>query len=153
MVLFATLACGGPFGCRRPLGASRSREAGAADAGWCARNAPDPKASKGQMARALLRGSSIYVQLDSRQRGVLVPEGHRDKNQLVLQIGYDLPNPIPDLDISGDGFSGTLSFHHEPYFCRVPWSAVYGILDEKGRGGVWYGSVPQELRCEESAPP
>jgi hypothetical protein len=148
MVLFSILACTGAIACKRPLGLT-SRRDGGADAGWCARNGPSPAVSKRQMADALLQGSPIYVHLDSRREDVVVPEEHKGKNQLVLQIGYDLPNPIPDLEISGDGFSGTLSFHHEPFLCRVPWSAVYGLVDEHGKGGIWYTSVPQDLRCAE----
>jgi hypothetical protein len=148
-VLFALLAYPGAMACTRPHGVTGNRDAGGANAAWCATSAPDPEVSKREMASALLKGSSIYVHLDPRRNEVLVPKEYRDKYQLILQIGYALPLPIPDLELSEEGFSATLSFHHEPSFCRVPWSAVYAMVNEEGKGGAWYTSVPQELRCKE----
>jgi hypothetical protein len=148
--LTAILACPGAAGCKRPFGAIGRHDVGAGDAAACFQKAPTPAMSKPVMARALLDGSAIYVYLDSRRKNVVVPAEHQGENMLVLEIGYHLALPIPDLEISEDGFSGTLSFHHQPFFCRVPWSAVYGIFDEeRRRGGVWYSRVPQELRCAE----
>ncbi|MBM4376576.1 MAG: hypothetical protein FJ095_15950 [Deltaproteobacteria bacterium] len=98
---------------------------------------------------ALLEGPSVYVHLDPRREGVVVPKWFMNQPQLVLQVGLNMAVRIPDLDVNEDGVSCTLSFNRSPFWCHLPWSAVYGLVGEDSRGMVWPDDVPTEL----SGPP
>ncbi len=103
---------------------------------------------KDEVLHALLREGSVFVHLDPRHEGVVVPRWLAGQPQLVLQIGLNLPIPIPDLHIDEQGWQGTLSFQRTPFTCEVPWNAVYALLGEDGRGMVWPDALPPELREE-----
>src|SRR5262249_11337100 len=53
--------------------------------------------------------------------------------------------PIPDLRLDDDGMSCTLSFSRAGFFCVVPWSTVFAMVGEDGRGMVWPDDVPAEV--------
>lgn len=101
---------------------------------------------KPEVALALLQTSpSVYVHLDPRAEGVVVPQSFKRQPQLVLQIGMNMVVAIPDLDVGDDELSCTLSFNRRPHFVRLPWSAIYGLIGEDGRGMIWPESVPPEV--------
>ena len=83
---------------------------------------------------ALLEGPSLFVHLDPRRTGVVVPKWFLGQPQLVLQVGLNMPIPIPDLRVDDDGLSCTLSFSRSPFWCNVQWSAIYALVGEDGRG-------------------
>jgi stringent starvation protein B len=95
----------------------------------------------------LLRGS-VFVHLDPRRPGVLVPARLRSQAQVVLQVGLDMPVPIPDLRIDEDGVFGTLSFKGVPFACFVPWAAVFALVGEDAKGMVWHSDMPPEIAAE-----
>ncbi len=97
----------------------------------------------------------MFIHLDPRRPDVLVPRGFMGQPQLVLQVGLNMAIPIPDLRIEDFGISCTLSFNRSPFWCRIPWSAVYALVGEDGRGGVWADDVPPEIQQQKpgSAPP
>ncbi|MGB5365778.1 MAG: hypothetical protein WBN14_05890, partial [Polyangiales bacterium] len=68
--------------------------------------------------------------------------------QLVLQIGFDMPVPIRDLEVDAEGVYGTLSFNRTPFTCQIPWEAVFALAGDDGRGMVWPDSMPQEITEE-----
>lgn len=103
---------------------------------------------KRHVARELLVKGSVMVHLDPRRDGVAVPLWLRKQPQLVLQIGLDLPVPIPNLLVDDAGVEATLSFNRTPFFCRVPWDAVFALVGEDGQGLVWPDSFPTEIRHE-----
>ncbi|MEM1417519.1 MAG: ClpXP protease specificity-enhancing factor SspB [Myxococcota bacterium] len=103
---------------------------------------------KRDVARGLLLRGWVYVHLDPRHADVRVPLWLRQQPQLVLQVGLDMPVPIPDLKVDGDGVSGTLSFNRSPFHVVVPWDAVYALVSEDGPMMVWPSSLPPELRAE-----
>jgi hypothetical protein len=100
------------------------------------------------VARALLLRGSLFVHLDPREGDVAIPEWLRDQPQVVLQVGLDMPIPIPDLRVDDRGISGTLSFNRSPFTCRVPWRAVFALVGDDGRGMVWPESMPAEIIAE-----
>ena len=104
-----------------------------------------PLPPKKEVALALLERSSVHVHLDPRAPGVLVPLAFKTQPQLVLQVGLNMPVPIPDLRLDEEGFSCTLSFNRSPFHCVVPWSSVYAMVGEDGRGMVWPDDVPAEV--------
>lgn len=100
---------------------------------------------KMDVLNALLEHTSVLVHLDPRPPEVLVPNWFKKQPQLALQIGLNLPLPIKDLEITEHGVSCTLSFSRTPHFCSLPWSAVYALVGENGRGMVWPDDIPPEV--------
>jgi hypothetical protein len=41
--------------------------------------------------------------------------------------------------------SCTLSFNRAPFYCVVPWSSVFAMVGDDGRGVVWPEDVPAEV--------
>ncbi len=114
-----------------------------------------PLPPKKEVALHLLEASeSVFVHLDPRQNGVLVPKWFTNQPQLVLQIGLNMPLPIPDLRVEDTGISCTLSFNRSPFWCRLPWSAVFALVGQDRRGMVWPDDVPPEIahQIQGSAP-
>lgn len=104
--------------------------------------------AKKDVARALLLRGSVFIHLDPRRPGVLVPARLRSQAQVVLQVGLDMPVPIPDLRIDEDGVFGTLSFKGVPFTCFVPWGAVFALVGEDAKGMVWHQDMPSEVAAE-----
>jgi stringent starvation protein B len=100
---------------------------------------------KKDVALALLERSNVDVYLDPRAEGVVVPPQFRREPRLILKIGLNMPVAIPDLRVDDDSMSCTLSFSRSPFFCVVPWSCVFAMVGDDGRGMVWPDDVPQEL--------
>jgi hypothetical protein len=108
----------------------------------------DSASAKQEFAIALLQESSVFVHLDPRREGVIVPGWLKKQPQLVLQVGLNLAVRIPDLDIGELAICCTLSFNRSPFFCRVPWSSVFGLVGEDGRGRIWPEDVPLEIAAQ-----
>lgn len=104
--------------------------------------------SKIDVARLLLTRGSVFVHLDPREASVVVPQWYRTEPQLVLQVGFNMPVPIPDLRVDENGIYGTLSFNRSPFTCSVDWDAVFALAGDDGRGMVWPDSVPYEISQE-----
>lgn len=100
---------------------------------------------KKDVALALLEQATVLVHLDPRGEAVHVPAWFKRQPQLVLQIGLNMPKPIPDLSVDDAGISCTLSFSNTPYFCQLPWASVYALIGASGRGMVWPDDVPKEV--------
>lgn len=104
-----------------------------------------PLPPKKEVALALLERSSVHLHLDPRVDGVIVPPWFKKQAQLVLQIGLNMPVPIPDLRLDDDGMSCTLSFNRSPFHCMVPWSSVFAMVGDDMRGMVWPDDMPPEV--------
>jgi stringent starvation protein B len=104
-----------------------------------------PLPRKKAVALDLLERTSVYVHLDPRRPGVIVPQGFLKQPQLVLQIGLNMAIQIPDLDVGEEGITCTLSFNKRPHYCSLPWSAIYALIGEQGGGMVWPEDVPAEV--------
>src|SRR5688572_19427366 len=109
-------------------------------------NSPRPKPSmstpprslppKKDVALALLQGPSVFIHLDPRKPEVVVPLHFKKQAQLVLQVGLNMAVPIPDLHVDDEGVTCTLSFNRSPFWCRLPWTAVYALVGEDKRGMI-----------------
>ena len=108
----------------------------------------DAPPDKREVARSLLLRGSMFVHLDPRVEGVVVPPWLRKQPQLVLQLGLDMVVPIVDLRIDRDGVYGTLSFNRSPFTCIVGWDAIFALSGDDGRGMVWPESMPPEILAE-----
>jgi stringent starvation protein B len=113
---------------------------------------PEMPAKRSTMEK-LLRDGPVLVHLDPRRAGVDVPAQHRGEPRLVLRFGHGLSPPIFDLAVEEQTLSGTLAFRGVPHRCVVPWSAVFAIVGEDGRGLVWGEDIPSELAHEYSRDP
>ncbi len=109
--------------------------------------APDLPAKRTVLEK-LLEDGPVLVHLDPRRAGVDVPAAHRAEARLVLRFGYGLTPPIRDLSVDTDGLAGTLTFRGVPHRCIVPWSAVFAMVGDDGRGLVWSEDLPAEIAHE-----
>ncbi len=100
----------------------------------------------------LLKDAWVYVVLDPRRDGVILPEHLRGQPRLVLQYGYNMPMPIHDLTIDDEGIKATLSFQRTPHATLIPWSAVFAMHDGDKRGLVWEEDVPKDIEAQPPAP-
>lgn len=120
-------------------------------------DAQRPLPPKKDVALALLeREPSVFIHLDPRRPGVSVPKWFTGQPQLILQVGLNMSIPIPDLRVDDEGISCTLSFNRSPFWCRIPWDAVWALVNEQQRGMVWPDDIPSELvtqRQRGPAPP
>jgi stringent starvation protein B len=105
-----------------------------------------PLPPKKEVALALLERSKVHIHLDPRREGVTVPPQFRTQPQLMLQIGLNMPIPIPDLRLDDEGMSCTLSFSRHPFYCVLPWSSVFAMVGDDGRGMVWPDDIPPDLQ-------
>ncbi|HVZ71302.1 MAG TPA: hypothetical protein VHJ20_02915 [Polyangia bacterium] len=109
--------------------------------------------SKQDAFLALLREGWTSLHLDARRPGVIVPTHLRGEAHLVLQYGHDLPIPIPDLEVDAYGVRATLSFSRTPQLTVVPWSAVYVVACDDGRGVLYQEDVPEDVSIIAAKPP
>jgi stringent starvation protein B len=110
--------------------------------------APTPPAdrpSKLVAFRAFLQEGWVSVHLDARHPDVVLPPELAGTPHLVLQYGLNMPIPIPDLEVTELGISATLSFSRQPHRTKIPWSAVYIVACEDGRGVLYHEDVPPEV--------
>jgi stringent starvation protein B len=108
--------------------------------------------SKHQAFLALLQEGWTSLHLDARRDGVVVPPHLKGEAHLVLQYGNDLPIPITDLTVDEEGVRATLSFSRTPQQTIVPWSAVYVIATDDGRGVLYNEDIPSDVAVMASMP-
>ncbi|HYP76222.1 MAG TPA: ClpXP protease specificity-enhancing factor SspB [Polyangiaceae bacterium] len=106
---------------------------------------------KKDVALALLEQASMYIHLDPRVSSVQVPQSFKNQPQLVLQVGLNMAVAIPDLHVDDQGLSCTLSFNRTPFFCMIPWPAVFALVGENGQAMVWAEDVPAEVAAQAQA--
>ena len=106
---------------------------------------------KKDVALALLEQASMYIHLDPRAEAVQVPAWFKKQAQLVLQVGLNMAVPIPDLNVDDHGLSCTLSFNRAPFFCMIPWPAIFALVGENGQAMVWAEDVPAEVAAQAQA--
>lgn len=103
---------------------------------------------KKDVALALVERSSVFLYLDPRRDGVVVPPWFRKQPELILQVGLNMAIPIPDLRFDDEGVSATLSFKGSQFFCVVPWPSVFAMRGEDGRGMIWPDDLPPEMYAQ-----
>ena len=104
------------------------------------------------VALKLLESSGVFVHLDPRHRDVVVPAQFKTQQELVLQFGLNMRVPIKDLEVEEDSISGTLSFSRRPFWCKIPWFAVYAIVSDTDRRGFSWGPAPGPVGAAAPAP-
>ncbi|HJU21030.1 MAG TPA: ClpXP protease specificity-enhancing factor SspB [Casimicrobiaceae bacterium] len=104
-----------------------------------------PPPRKRDVMQALIDRAEARVHLDARRAGVRLPQRLLGSGHVLLDYGYGLQPPIPDLVLDDEGIHATLSFSRCPFATFVPWSAVYLITDFDGNGAVWQEDIPADL--------
>ena len=105
-----------------------------------------PSPSKKEVLLNLLEKTSVLLHLDARQDTVLVPKHLKANPQLILQLGLNLAVPIRDLDVGEEDVRCTLSFSRSPFYCVIPYRAVFAMVSEDGgKAMVWPEDVPPEV--------
>src|SRR5213595_2486853 len=99
---------------------------------------------------ALVERLSVFMHLDPRHEEVRVPAWFKKQPQLVLQVGLNMAVRIPDLDVGDEAVSCTLSFSRAPFFCYIPWSAVFALVAEDGKAGIWPNDIPPEVAAQQA---
>ena len=87
----------------------------------------------------------VMIFVDPRGDYVLVPKECKAKLPLLIALGLNLPIPIPDMILSEDGISATLSFGERFYFCVMPWDSIFGMVKPDNTGPIWPKHIPEEL--------
>lgn len=99
---------------------------------------------KKKLFMTLLESGITALHLDPRRVGVIVPGRFRIQNWLVLNYSYRYG--IADFRFDDQIIEATLSFGGQPFYCRVPWSAVFAITDStRQRGRIWHDEVPSDV--------
>jgi stringent starvation protein B len=111
---------------------------------------PPTLPAKKDVLLALLEKTSVFIHLDPRRDKVRVPDWFKKQPQLILQIGLNMPVPIRDLHVDDESVSCTLSFSRTPFFCYMPWTAIFAMVGEDRRGMVWPDDVPQEVAAQQA---
>lgn len=89
---------------------------------------PEPdRAFQKALLDLMLAHSEIVKLLLRPVPGTKLPEDLLKADQLVVDLGLDLPVPIPDLRCDEEGVYGTLSFSRAPFESFIPWSAVRAL--------------------------
>jgi hypothetical protein len=111
----------------------------------------DQSLAKRELAERLNGDDGFLVWVDPRVAGVRLPFRFEHLSVLVLPVGRWRDDMDSDLQISGDGLSGTWHFGTLAWACRVPWEAVLALAGMDGQGVAWQGDLPPALRLPEPA--
>jgi stringent starvation protein B len=105
---------------------------------------------KRKLFETLLEAGVAALHLDPRAAGVAVP-GHLT-DQPVLVLNFSFRYGVKDFRFDDKGVEASLSFSRQPFYCVVPWSAVFAVTsDDRTQGSVWQEDLPEELGEREPA--
>jgi hypothetical protein len=66
----------------------------------------------------------VFIKVLPGAGGVKLPQHLMKQEEVQLQIGMNMPRPIPDLFTSPEGVTCTLSFNRQNTFCVIPWRSI-----------------------------
>lgn len=98
---------------------------------------------KSQMLR-LLKDGTVMLFLDSRHQNVMVPENY--KGDFQLRLNFDYAFQINDFRVLTDRVEASLSFNQHDFFCKIPFDAVYLMINHQVQeGSLFIESIPNEM--------
>ncbi|MBL90577.1 MAG: hypothetical protein CMH56_02030 [Myxococcales bacterium] len=98
-----------------------------------------------EVFRQLVEQGMVMVVMDTRREGVQVPPRFADDFQLRLNFSHKFY--IDDFEYDEYGVRASLSFNKVPYYCDIPWQAIYALNSQAVEQGVmWPDDVPTELQ-------
>lgn len=103
-----------------------------------------PSTDKQSQMLELLKYGTVMAFVDSRHKDVVVPDYL--KNDFQLRLNFDYAFEIDDFRVLPDRLEASLSFNKQNYFCVIPFSAVYLLLNHSiQRGSLFAETVPVEM--------
>jgi stringent starvation protein B len=98
---------------------------------------------KTQTLLAFLSRGVAMVHLDARQEGVSVPDQFKSDAHLRLNLSYRYG--LSDFEVGDEAISATLSFGGRPFYCVLPWDAVFAVTSSgTAEGQVWPEDLPTD---------
>jgi len=97
-----------------------------------------------RMFARLIEKGMVMVTVDTRVVEARVPP--RFGGELQLNLNFSHRFGLEDFDYDDVGVRASLSFGGSPFFCDLPWTAVYGMTSHvDGERLLWPDSFPKEL--------
>lgn len=87
-------------------------------------------------------GATVYTHINPAIAGVVLPPHLLRQHTVCLVWGYNLPLPTLDMLWNTKGLSGTLEFKGVAFKVRLPWKAIFAIVNEGMQGKIWDGDIP-----------
>ncbi|MCC6751413.1 MAG: hypothetical protein IT371_27425 [Deltaproteobacteria bacterium] len=102
--------------------------------------------------RLLEEQDYILVVVNPVVTGVKLPEPLMQAREPVgIHVGWRMAIPVPDLEVTDDGISGTLSFNRSPFPCAFPWASIIQL--SVGDEHLLWISPPVEPAPPKGEPP
>jgi len=89
---------------------------------------------------------TVHLRTNEDHSDLVIPAHLKRAKFIALQFGIDMPVPIPDMRVLPNAISGTLSYGGVSFWTSVPWSVIYAMSDQNGRGQVWPDDSPNAVR-------
>jgi hypothetical protein len=105
---------------------------------------------KHQVFNLFMLSGLTRVYINTQKMDVKLPIELKQIPTVILELGYDMAKPIPDLTVSDFCFEATLSFNSGLFTCVVPWDCVIAITTVDGLG-VYYEQSVEQIKVEEKA--
>jgi hypothetical protein len=96
----------------------------------------DQKDKQELLLELLGTGYNVMIHVETKspnkgeRLGVVIPSHLYDKGPVGFEIGYNMLKPIPDLEVTDDGVSCSLSFGGSNYGCFFPWDKILAFSGE-----------------------
>lgn len=90
----------------------------------------------------------VRVWVNNQHPGAVLPKSLHPCMAVALDLGLNMPRPIPDLQATEAGIVATLSFEGSPFQVYIPWKNVcvmgVGMPDDAEAEFVWKDDIPRE---------
>lgn len=90
----------------------------------------------------LLEGDHAFIHVDTRLKGVELPDQLLSKHNVTLKISRQFRGEIK---LQKDVIIADLLFPEGYHSCRIPFDAIWGVTDEAGKNMIWPQSTPKEI--------
>ncbi|MBU0506228.1 MAG: ClpXP protease specificity-enhancing factor SspB [bacterium] len=102
------------------------------------------KPEKQSQMLKFLQFGTVMVFIDSRHPEVVVPDYLVGDFQ--LRLNFDYAFEIEDFRVLPDRLEGSLSFNNRDFFCVIPYSSIYLLVNHGiQHGALFVESVPLEM--------
>jgi len=99
---------------------------------------------KHTLLNELLEYGKVMVHLDARRSGVEVPRDFGGDSHLRLNLSHHFG--YSDFVVDESSARCSLSFGGQPFFCVLPWNAVFAMTSHREPlGYLWPEDLPPEL--------
>jgi hypothetical protein len=105
---------------------------------------------KNQVFNLFMLSGLTRVYIDTQKMDVKLPQELKQIPTVILELGYDMAKPIPDLTVSDFCFEATLSFGSGLFTCVVPWDCAIAITTVDGLG-IHYAPSKEQVQIQEKA--